>query len=127
MSITLEARQAFTTPLTTIFTPPAGCSTHWTYEAAFYNSIPNGLLIQDALSEHPDSSCFPSGWAGFGRAPSETQIFSPGACPSGYATAANSYNGAVTTAVCCPSYVRLKSPPSPARDSDRARDATSTD
>ncbi|WPH02113.1 Hypothetical protein R9X50_00496800 [Acrodontium crateriforme] len=91
-----------TEPLTTIFTPPASCKTHWTYEAQDYNSVSGGLLIQNAFSEIPDDSCFPTGFSGFGRAPSIVQVFSPGACPVGYATAGNTYNGPVTTAICCP-------------------------
>ncbi len=91
--------------LTTRFTPPATCTTLWTYEAAGYNSISRGLLIQNALDVQPDTDCYPLGFLGIGRAPS-TQIFSPGACPLGYKTAGNTYNGPTTTAVCCPKYAQ---------------------
>ena len=92
-----------TEPLTTRFTPPASCNTHWTYEAEYYNSVEGGVLIQNAIEEHPDTDCFPPDFEGFGRAPSATQLYSPGACPIGYETAEALYNGDTTLANCCPS------------------------
>jgi hypothetical protein len=101
---------ALTQPLTTVFTPPASCLSLWTYEAAYYNSIPGGLLIQNALPEKLDSDCFPSNFDGAGRTIGN-QIYSPGACPFGYKTAGNTFNGATTTAICCPEYVASDSTP----------------
>ncbi|KAK6429116.1 hypothetical protein LTR95_014739, partial [Oleoguttula sp. CCFEE 5521] len=92
-----------TIPLTTIFTPPASCNTLWTYEGAYYNSITGGLLIQNALEGKLDEACFPTGFDAAGRAPSVTQVYNPGACPNGYRTAGNTFNGLTTTAICCPS------------------------
>jgi hypothetical protein len=94
-----------TIALTTTFTPPSSCSDHWTYEGSFYNSVSNGLLMQNVLSESLDTDCFPTGFTNNGRVEG-TQIYSPGACPVGYATAV-SQNGATTTAVCCLQYVTL--------------------
>lgn len=99
--IALMSYSTATLPLTTIFTPPASCSSHWTYEASYYNSISGGLLLQNAEKENLDVACFPSGFAGYGRAPSFIQVYSPGACPSGYTTPAVFYNSGTTTAVCC--------------------------
>jgi hypothetical protein len=81
------------TGLTTIFTPPSTCSSSWTYEAEVFNSVPGGLLLQNALSNYLDTECFPSG---FGYA---------GACPMGYTTATESFGGGTTLAVCCQKYV----------------------
>lgn len=100
------AESTTTDPLTTIFTPPATCVSHWTYEGEFYNSISGGLLIQDVLQAYPDTDCFPTDFSANGRAPAVAQVYSPGACPIGYSTAENFYNGAVTTAVCCLTYVK---------------------
>lgn len=90
--------------LTTIFTPPSSCSTHWTYEAELYNSMSGGLLIQNAFYEDVDKDCFPSGLDVRGRL-SLSQVYSPGHCPVGYSTPTKFLDGAVTTAVCCYSSV----------------------
>src|SRR4051794_33900106 len=92
-----------TLPLTTKFTPPASCTSRWTYEASYYNSVPGGLLMQNVLAQDLDTDCFPSGFAGYGRVPPVTQIFSPGACPSGYTTPAVFFDGGTTTEICCQS------------------------
>jgi len=89
-----------TTALTSVFTPPASCSSSWTYEAQTYNSVTGGLLLQNALQEI-DPACFPSGYSGYGRAPFTTYVFSPGVCPSGYTTAAENLDGGTLSAVCC--------------------------
>ncbi|KAL4969978.1 uncharacterized protein BDV14DRAFT_163933 [Aspergillus stella-maris] len=49
-----------TESMTNIITPPADCSTSWTYEGSYYNSVKGRLLIQNALSVNED--CFPSGF-----------------------------------------------------------------
>lgn len=90
--------------LTTIFTPPSSCRTHWTYEASFYNSVSGGLLLQNALSSSLDTACFPPSFSNAGRA-SVSQIYSPGQCPIGYSTPAQYVNGAITTLVCCQTLV----------------------
>src|SRR5271155_402970 len=75
-----------TSVITTPFSVPASCSTSWTYEGEFYNSIIGGLLLQNAIPSF-DVNCFPPGYTGNGRAPnSPTQLFSPGVCPGGYTT-----------------------------------------
>lgn len=89
------------TGLTTIFTPPPACSSSWTYEQEFYNSVPGGLLLQNALSVTVDTKCFPPGFGYIGRVPFPTEVYSPGACPGGYATATLSFNGDTTLGVCC--------------------------
>jgi hypothetical protein len=93
-----------TAPLTTIFTQPTDCSSSWTYEPYSVNHAPGGMLLQNAIVQSMDTTCFPSGFLGFGKN-HPTQVFSPGACPSGWQTPAVFVNGAVTTAVCCPQYV----------------------
>jgi hypothetical protein len=92
-------------PLLSVFTPPSSCSSHWTYEASHYNGVSGGLLIQNAIPTHPDGDCFPPGFAGAGRVPHDDQIFSPGACPSGYSTAALFQSSETTSATCCQSWV----------------------
>ena len=94
-----------TSPMTALFTPPPSCASHWTYERELFNSVPGGLLLQDAIVSKTDKNCFPTGFDGWGRAPSFIQVFSPGACPIGYTTANNLYALGTTTAVCCPKYV----------------------
>ncbi|OJJ41680.1 hypothetical protein ASPWEDRAFT_48203 [Aspergillus wentii DTO 134E9] len=85
-------------PLTTVFTPPASCSSHWTYEPSGYNLVGDGLLLQNAIANDP--SCFPSGFSHVGRAQG-TQVFSPGYCPGGYTSANVAIDGPTTTAICC--------------------------
>ena len=108
------------TGLTTIFTPPSSCSSSWTYEMEFYNSIPGGLLLQNALSVSIDTDCFPSGFAYEGRVPDPIEVYSPGACPAGYATATESFNGDTTLAVCCQRYGWLS-------DSENNRNVTNVE
>ncbi|KAK5999738.1 hypothetical protein QM012_005144 [Aureobasidium pullulans] len=90
-----------TKPMSGVFTPPPSCSTHWTYEDQSANSVTGGLLLQNAWAGQGFISCYPAGFDGWGRAPSFIEVFSPGACPTGYTTANNYYDGATTTAVCC--------------------------
>jgi hypothetical protein len=88
--------------MTSVFTPPAPCSTYWTYEPFSYNKVyPSGLLMQNC--ENVVSSCFPSGFANSGRQ-TATRIYSPGYCPMGYTSADIAIDGPVTTAICCYSY-----------------------
>ena len=93
---------AVTVPLTTVFTRPTDCATHWTYEGSQFNSISNGIMIQNVLSNYPDRSCFPSGWGVFGRV-NTVQVYSPGTCPFQYTTPAVYENNGTTTALCCSS------------------------
>ncbi|OJD19412.1 hypothetical protein AJ78_00586 [Emergomyces pasteurianus Ep9510] len=88
-------------PLTTVFTPPSSCSSSWTYEDVYYNSVTGGLLLQNAFTTR-DRNCFPPFFAGTGRGQIQ-QVFSPGYCPDGYTSPAATTNNGVTTAVCCPS------------------------
>ncbi|KAK7568898.1 hypothetical protein IWX91DRAFT_128311 [Phyllosticta citricarpa] len=112
MAATMAARAAtffsgssVTVPLTTRFTPPAECKTHWTYEGSYYNNIPSGILVQNQVTTRGigvDSECFPSGWTQNGRAyDQQTQVFSPGACPVSYTTVTEVSDGGTTTGVCC--------------------------
>jgi len=96
-----------TVPLSTVFTAPASCSTSWTYEAATYNGITSGILLQNAVANLLDTECFPPGFQQNGRI-FAGQVFSPGACPKGYVTQSPILvNGGVTTATCCSQYVLL--------------------
>jgi hypothetical protein len=70
----------------------------------FYNSVPDGLLLQNALSVDMDTDCFPSGFAYSGRVPFPIEGYSPGVCRAGYATATESFDGDTTLAVCCQRY-----------------------
>src|SRR5436190_15087334 len=98
------ATSAVTLPLTTVFTPPPQCSSSWTYEGEFYNSVSGGLLLQNALSVSLDTPCFPSGFRNNGRT-SLLQVYSPGFCPQGYTSPVIIQGGEVTTAICCLTYV----------------------
>ena len=98
-----DLRTVTITAMSAIFTPPPDCTNSWTYEDALYNSVPGGLLIQNMDSVSLDSTCFPASFSGNGRAPSSIQVYSPGACPSGYATPGQFQNSFTTTAICCPS------------------------
>jgi len=106
------ALSTVTSPMSAVFTPPSSCSSHWTYEPPSENSVSGGLLIQAAQFRFPDTPCYPTGFGGWGRAPSFFQVFSPGACPTGYTEANNQYNKEVTSAVCCPRYPSSSSEPS---------------
>src|SRR5947209_17620257 len=86
--------------LTTTFIPPASCSASWTYEAENLNSVSGGLLLQNAEQTF-DTHCWPPSFTGYGRAPSYIQVYSPGICPSGYATAGGFTFGGTTTEICC--------------------------
>jgi hypothetical protein len=93
-----------TIPMTTLFTPPRSCASLWTYERQFYNSIINGILIQNALSQSMDTECYPTGYDNYARVNSNA-LYSPGACPIGYVTPVSSQNNGNTTAVCCTKYM----------------------
>ncbi|KAK2744274.1 hypothetical protein FQN57_004359 [Myotisia sp. PD_48] len=92
--------------MTAIFTPPAPCSSSWTYEPFQINDVDNGLLLQNAGGyDGSDTSCFPPGLSNDGRR-TLNQVFSPGYCPEGYSTVNVAVEQGTTTAVCCyPSYV----------------------
>ncbi|KAK8205700.1 hypothetical protein IWZ01DRAFT_529154 [Phyllosticta capitalensis] len=106
MFATVAARAVssiFTNAMTTRFTPPASCKTHWTYEAPYYNSVSNGILVQNQVKYEQggiDTDCFPSGWRAGGRAYS-IQVWSPGACPVSYTTVTEISDSGTTTGVCC--------------------------
>lgn len=95
----------FLTELTTIFTPPASCSSSWTYEGEYYNSVKGGLLIQNAISV--ETACFPTGFKAYGRKPPFPQVYKPGWCPEGYSSPAVFPGESLTTAACCPSYATI--------------------
>ena len=96
-------------PLSTVFTPPASCSSSWTYEGSVYNGVASGLLLQNAVGDILDTECFPPGYEGNGRLPAP-QVFSPGACPHGYVTQSPVLvDAGVTTASCCAKSVLLLS------------------
>ncbi|PWY87551.1 hypothetical protein BO70DRAFT_332532 [Aspergillus heteromorphus CBS 117.55] len=86
------------TSLSTIFTPPAECTTRWTYEGSAYNQISNGLLLQNAVAV--DWTCFPGGFSNTGRV-AYGSAYSPDWCPYGYTSPQVDIVGTATTAVCC--------------------------
>ncbi|KAF3913601.1 hypothetical protein ABW20_dc0110658 [Dactylellina cionopaga] len=88
-------------PLTTQFKPPESCATqYWfptvypgfTASAVFVNGAP--ILVEGALKQ-----CWPANFDTVGG--SSPTFYSPGICPSGYATAAQSYLGRTMYAYCC--------------------------
>src|SRR3984885_346573 len=87
--------------LTTTFTPPASCSASWTYEAENLTSVSGGLLLQNAENTFY-TNFLPPSFIGYGRVPSSIQVYRPGICPGGYATAGGFTFGGTTTEVCCP-------------------------
>ncbi|KAG2002864.1 hypothetical protein GB937_009400 [Aspergillus fischeri] len=87
-----------TVPMVSVYTPPASCSSRWTYEASTYNGITSGILLQNAFSV--DTDCFPPGFQQNGRILA-SQVFSPGACPGRYSTQQFVVSNAITTATCC--------------------------
>ncbi|KAJ6082943.1 hypothetical protein N7467_007078 [Penicillium canescens] len=90
-----------TLAMTTVFTPPASCSSSWTFEPSGANNIASGLLLQNAAaSDNADPNCFPSGYTHFGRQTASI-AYSPGVCPVGYTTANLVIHNPVTTAQCC--------------------------
>ncbi|KAJ6058184.1 uncharacterized protein N7446_007767, partial [Penicillium canescens] len=90
-----------TLAMTTVFTPPASCSSSWTFEPSGANNIASGLLLQNAAaSDNADPNCFPSGYTHFGRQMASI-AYSPGVCPVGYTTANLVIHNPVTTAQCC--------------------------
>ena len=90
------------TSMTSLFTPAPGCSNSWTYEDSDYNSVSGGLLMQNLNYGDFDTACFPPEFGAYGRAPSSIQVYSPGACPSGYGTPGVQNFGGTTTLTCCP-------------------------
>ncbi|OOF94904.1 hypothetical protein ASPCADRAFT_516275 [Aspergillus carbonarius ITEM 5010] len=88
-----------TLAMSTLYTPPAGCSNSFTYEDQLANNVKNGLLIQNDAA--PMASCFPSGFIHTGRIIETDLVYSPGWCPMGYTSANVIISQAVTTAVCC--------------------------
>ncbi|KAJ5921325.1 hypothetical protein N7466_009651 [Penicillium verhagenii] len=91
-----------TIPLTTIFTPPADCSSSWTFEGYRYNGETSGLLLQNAFSASMDASCFPPDFNHAGRNTAGDPVFSPGMCPHGYTTNPSpTIVGPNTKATCC--------------------------
>ena len=90
-----RAAMAIIIPLTTVVTPPAICSSSWTYETEFFNGVPGGLLLQNALLRFLNCA---------GKAPDTIDIFSPGACSNSYTTVIESFSSGTTLAVYCPDY-----------------------
>ncbi|KAL2866097.1 uncharacterized protein BJX67DRAFT_356568 [Aspergillus lucknowensis] len=98
MASTIATPDLTTITMSAVFTPPAACSSSWTYEPQAANDVPDGLIIQNAVSFVP--SCYPSGFNNVGRV-AGTRIFSPGYCPMGYTSADVGIEGSTTTAICC--------------------------
>lgn len=101
-------------PLTTTFTPPAGCFAPLTltkpYETVDVNDDKTTIL------RYANATCLPSGYRGFPADDSYSTIYadpySPGlVCPVGYSTASGTRTVLGTTIVrCCPSYVTFTIP-----------------
>lgn len=90
-----------TLAMSSIFTPPASCSSSWTYEPQGANDVPNGLLMQNVVAnDNADPACFPSGYSQYGRV-RPTIAYSPGYCPGGYTSADLVIHSSATTAMCC--------------------------
>jgi len=78
----------------------------------FVVDIRNGILQQrtgritstECTISGMDTDCFLSGFAYSGRVPFSIEVYSPGVCPAGYATATESFDGDTTLAVCCQRY-----------------------
>jgi hypothetical protein len=87
-------------PLTTVFTPPAKCSSGL-YEGSYAE---DGDATGDAiravvyLTERSDGDCYPSGYNVTGI----QGYYSPGMCPSGYSTYSYATSGSLTSARCFP-------------------------
>jgi hypothetical protein len=83
-------------PLTTIFTPPASCSSIITYDGTY--------LWQGGVLQTGDLDCYPTSFLSI-----YASFYSPGICPYGW-TSASSVTGAgalvtiptETNALCCP-------------------------
>lgn len=60
--------------------------------------------MQRLLAASPDSECYPSSFRQVGRAGAIDQLYSPGVCPDGYASAQTGSVGGTTTVVCCLRY-----------------------
>ncbi|KAL3461987.1 hypothetical protein BJX64DRAFT_149226 [Aspergillus heterothallicus] len=107
--LTIPTSLTATTPLTTlsmnsIFTPPASCSSSWTYEPQAANQVYMGLLIQNAApNDGADPACFPPHFNKYGRKTADA-IYSPGYCPEGYTSANLVVTQPTTTAICCLSH-----------------------
>lgn len=91
--------------LTTTFTPPASCFDTSTILDVWTTVCAAGLAScqYQVLGQAPDGSktCMPPGYT-----PGGNNYYSPGICPSGYATACSSLNSVgsltETVATCCP-------------------------
>ena len=96
-------------PLTTIFTPPLGCS------GILYSSIPyaNTLSYWRGTSDPLDpldllgtvALCYPSSSGCGSERAIQPRIFSPGVCPSGYVVVYSTTSGAEQNSLCCPRYI----------------------
>lgn len=89
----MSVNSTFLGPLTTTFTPPGSC-----FEYIFPFETSALLYANRSMTE-----CFPSGYnAGF----LSSGYYSPGVCPSGYATGCASVNTEqAVEGLCCPRYV----------------------
>lgn len=89
--------------LTTIFTPPAVCSSHWIWTSQAHDATTT--LWQDFVSGSRApfvTPCYPhppGTWA----EPKNIGTYSPGVCPSGMTTVGAWQGDRTTTAVCCSS------------------------
>ncbi|KAJ5993466.1 hypothetical protein N7451_009190 [Penicillium sp. IBT 35674x] len=71
-----------TVPMTGIFTPPASCSSSWTYEPEAANDVVGGLLMQNCVSaDGDDTSCWPSGFDNWGES-ARRKFLAPVTVPS---------------------------------------------
>ncbi|KAK6330372.1 hypothetical protein TWF696_003468 [Orbilia brochopaga] len=103
MSRTRTTKSTPTTsyPLTTQFPPPTSCATQYWFPTVYPNVTPSAVLangppigVESALSD-----CWPPDFNTVGF--SSSTFYSPGICPSGYATASQSYISRTMYAYCC--------------------------
>lgn len=62
--------------------------------------------MQQLLAESLDTACYPTSFSQAGRAGATFRVYSPGVCPTEYATAQSRSISETAIIVCCPRYVK---------------------
>lgn len=86
---------------------PSACSSSWTLSSIAFP--PSTILIQNAIHQLLDTTCFPNNFTAFGRV-KLGPIYDPGSCPDGYFEVDPPINvdDGTTTARCCQKWVLLQ-------------------